>query len=120
MGHIYILLTIILTVYGQLIVKWQVMEAGDLPASWDGKLAFLLRLLLNPWILSGFFAAFLAAMCWMAAMTKFQLSYAYPYMGLVFALLLLFSAVLFHEPITWPKLVGTALIVIGVVVVSQG
>jgi len=120
MGHVYILATILLTVYGQLIIKWQMMQAGILPVDFAGKVVFLLRLLLNGWILSAFLAAFLASLAWMAAMTRFQLSYAYPYMGLVFALLLLASVFLFHEAVTWPKLIGTVLIVVGVVVVSQG
>jgi multidrug transporter EmrE-like cation transporter len=120
MNHIYIVLTILFTVYGQLVIKWQVSLAGELPTDGVAKLYFLSKLLLNPWIFSGFISAFLAALSWMAAMTKFQLSYAYPYMGIVFAFMLLFSSILFHEDITWTKIVGTTLVVLGVVVVSQG
>ncbi len=119
MDHIYIFLTIIFTVYGQLILKWQMLQVGPLPANGADKVFFLLRLFLNPWVLSGFASAFVAAMSWMVAMTKFPLSYAYPYTGLVFALLLLFSSLLFHETVTMPKLIGTVLIVLGVVVASQ-
>lgn len=31
MSYIYVLCTILLTVYGQLIIKWQVLRAGSLP-----------------------------------------------------------------------------------------
>ena len=37
MHYIYILTTIVLTVYGQLVVKWQVDLAGALPESNWGK-----------------------------------------------------------------------------------
>src|SRR5262245_7401428 len=112
MGYIYIGLTILLTVYGQLVLKWQVSLAGALPDDGGEKVWFLLRLLLNPWVLSGFAAAFLASMTWMAAMTKFQLSYAYPFMSLNFALVFLLSVVLFSEPLTLTRVSGLVLIMV--------
>lgn len=120
MGHIYILFTIVFTVYGQLILKWQVGKAGALPDLPLDKLIFCLKLIFTPWIFSGLVAAFLASLCWMAAMTKFQLSYAYPFMSLSFVLVLVLSAAFFHEPLTWTKAIGMALLVSGVVIGSQG
>lgn len=120
MSYFYIFLTIALTVYGQLIIKWQVLKAGALPDPLGDKIAFLLQLLLNPWILSALFAAFLASFCWMAAMTKLQLSHAYPFMGLTFVLVLFASGVFFQEPVTTLKIVGVTLIVLGLAVASQG
>lgn len=120
MKYLYIAATVFFTVYGQLVIKWQVSRYGDLPDLFQDKIVFLLKMLLNPWIVTGFAAAFLAALSWMAAMTKFELSHAYPFTGLVFVLLMIFSGVLFHEPITWQKIVGTGLVVLGIIVVGQG
>lgn len=120
MNYLYIVLTILFTVYGQLILKWQVGQAGSLPASTGAKIGFLLGLLLKPWIVSGFAAAFLASLCWMAAMTKFNLSHAYPFMGLSFVLVLIGSGIFFGEAVTPMKIIGTALIVLGITVASQG
>lgn len=119
MNYIYILLTIIFTVYGQLVIKWQVSNAGDLPLTFASKLLFLINMFLNPWIISAFVAAFLAALSWMAAMTKFELSHAYPFMSLAFVLVLIFSVALFSEAITWPKIVGLSVIIIGICISSQ-
>ena len=119
-GYLYIGITILLTVYGQLIVKWQVNLAGSPPES-DGDMAmFLVRLVLNPWVLSGFAAAFLASVIWMAALTKFQLSYAYPFVALTFVFVVVAGGLLFGEPITVPKIAGLALIVAGITLASQG
>ena len=120
MGYAYITATILLTVYGQLILKWQVGLAGPGPEAFPAKLYFLVGLLLNPWILSGFVAAFAASLAWMGAMTKFELSHAYPFMSLNFVLVLLFAGLLFNEPISATKIVGIGLIVLGVVVGSRG
>jgi len=118
--YVYVFSTIALTVYGQLILKWRVGEHGRLPDAPRHKLSFLVGLLLDPAVLSGFAAAFLASLRWLIAMTKFELSHAYPFMSLNFVAVLLLSACLLHEPITSSKFAGVALIVIGTVVVSRG
>lgn len=118
--HGYIFLTVLFTVYGQLVLKWQVSLAGVPPADTLEKTAYLLKLLFNPWVISGFLAAFLAALSWMLAMARFDLSYAYPFMSLAFVLVLMLSGVIFGEAVTLPKVVGLALIVGGIVLSSQG
>ena len=113
-----VLLTIAFTVYGQIAIKWQVVLAGALPHDPVAKVLFVLRLLLNPWIISALIAAFLAAVCWMGAMTKLPLSRAYPFMALSFILVTIFANMLLGESITWSKIAGLALIVGGLVVGS--
>jgi len=119
MGYVYIAMTILLTVYGQVVLKWQVTLAGTMPQDNGDKAAFLMSVLLRPWVLSGFAAAFLASIAWMAAMTKFDLSYAYPFMSFNFVLVLVLSGFLFHEPLSTPKLIGLALIILGIIVSSR-
>jgi len=120
MYYLYILGTIVFTVAGQLVLKWRIGKYGALPDFWGDKISFLFRLLFDPFIFGGFFAAIPAGLCWMAAMTKFELSHAYPFVGLTFVLVLFFSGLLFHEPVTWPKILGVVLIVAGIVIASQG
>jgi multidrug transporter EmrE-like cation transporter len=103
--YLYIFGTIVFTVYGQLILKWQVGRAGVLPAEIAAKIGFLLCLFLNPWVLSGIGMAFMASVCWMAAMTKFELSHAYLFMSLAFVLVLGLSSIFFHEPVTVAKVI---------------
>ena len=88
-NFVYIFGVILFTVYGQLVVKWQVARAGAFPNSFSEKVIFLTHLVLNPWVFSGIGAGFLALLCWLAALTKFELSYAYPFMSLAFVLVLI-------------------------------
>lgn len=120
MSYFYIALTIFFTVYGQLILKWQVSQAGALPDGTWTKLVFLLQLFLNPWVVSAFFSAFLASLAWMAVMTKLDLSHAYPFMSLNFVVVLVLSVLLFQEPVNVAKLVGLTLIIAGLTISSQG
>ena len=118
--YLYIFATLGFTVYGQLILKWRIAHFGPLPAESLDKLKFLLGLLFDPAIFSGFAAAFLASLAWMAAMTKFDLGHAYPFMSLNFVVVLLLSGWLLSEPMTMQKALGVGLIVLGTVVAARG
>jgi len=119
MGYFYIIGTIGFTVYGQLILKWRIARLTNWPENTTAKLFYLLKALPDPFILSGLLAAFVASLFWMLAMAKFPLSYAYPFMSLSFVLVFLLSAVFFHETITWTKVAGLMLVILGLIVSSQ-
>jgi len=116
MGYIYIFGCILLTVYGQLVLKWRMNLKGQLPNGLTEKLSFMTQLFLDPWLLSGFAAAFIASLFWMASMTKFELSFAYPFMSLSFIFVFLLSMFFFGEPFSWGKLLGLALVLCGLMV----
>lgn len=118
LDHIYIAGTIFFTVYSQLIMRWQVSLAGALPADFTGKVYFVAHLFLNPWIMSSIFATLLAGISWMLAMSRFEISYAYPWISLNFLLMLFFGVVLFDESFNFAKLFGTCLIVAGIAVLA--
>lgn len=120
LDYAYIFATVLLTVYGQFVLKWRIGIYGDLPAGTFDKFRFLLSLLFDPWILSGFLAAFFASLAWMAAMTKFELSHAYPFMSLNFAIVLVLSGWLLNESLSSERILGVALIIVGTVVAARG
>jgi drug/metabolite transporter (DMT)-like permease len=120
-GYLYIAGCVFFTVYGQLVLKWRMNMQEPLPLAFTDKIIGLIKLILfDPFILSGFVSAFLASLFWMAAMTKFSLSFAYPFMSSAFIIVMFFSVLLFGESLNIYKLLGTGLIVAGIVVLSQG
>jgi drug/metabolite transporter (DMT)-like permease len=117
--YFYIIATILFTVYGQLILKWRIAKLGAMPLDLLGKIRFLFFLFLDPMILSGFLAGFLASLAWMAAMTKFELSHAYPFMSLNFVIVISLSALLLNEPVSFLRIFGIGLIVAGTVIAAR-
>lgn len=113
MSYLYILATVLCTVYSQVILKWRV---SLLP---EKNLTMVLKLLFDPYVISGLAAAFIAALFWMMALTKLPLSWAYPFTSLSFVLIVLLSVWLFHEPLTLHKVGGLACIIIGLVILSR-
>jgi multidrug transporter EmrE-like cation transporter len=118
-NHLYILLTVFLTVYGQLLLKWRVgYWQSHLPVG-VGKMQFLIKLFTDLWVIQSIVLAMLAMASWMFVLTKFELSYAYPFTSLSFALVLVFSYLIFAESITMTKLIGVAFIILGVIISSR-
>lgn len=115
-----VFLTVLLTVYCQIIVKWRVLQAGSLPADFTDRMVFLTSLFFDRWVITTIPAVLLAGLSWMAAMTRLQLSYAYPFMSLAFVLVLILSSLLFHEAVTMPKVLGMVLVIVGLIIASQG
>jgi multidrug transporter EmrE-like cation transporter len=116
----YIAATVIFTVYSQLVMRWQVSQTDSLPIDLSGKVNFIYHLFLNPWVFSSIVATLLAGISWMLAISRFEISFVYPWIGLNFVLILCFGVLFFGETFTVTKLVGTLLVVVGIIVMSRG
>ena len=118
-GYFYIFGTIAFTVYGQLVLKWRISQYSELPLLTSEKIIFLAKLFLDPYLMSGLASAFIASLFWLMAMTKFEISYAYPFMSLAFILVMVFSVFVFNESLTYHKILGLVFIVIGIIITSR-
>jgi len=119
-GYILIVFVILLTVYGQISIKWRI---NHLPAPPLNSFQSLLRpiyLLLDPVIFSGLMAALLAAIAWMSVLRKFDFGFAYPFMSLTFPAAIYVSSWLLGEVVSLQRTVGILLIMIGTVVAARG
>ena len=116
-SYFYILFTLLFTVYGQLILKWRLSNLKVvLPDDVMDKFFYLIRLVLDPFILSGFIAAFVASLFWMVAMTKFEITHAYPFMSLAPALVFLLGVFVLNETFTMGKVIGLIIIMLGIAI----
>ena len=121
LNHLYLLLAIFFGVVSQLIIKWQ-MSAFSFNdyETWQDKFALAFSMLLNPYIIISLILTLLAGVTWMIAMTKFEISYAYPYTLLGLVLVTIFSVIFFGESINTYKIIGIAVIILGIVLISKG
>ena len=71
----------------------------------------------NAWLFGVFMLA--GGLLWIYVINNWQLSQAYPMISFVYVLMMLASWLLFKEPITLQKLAGTALVCVGVVLLSR-
>lgn len=80
------------------------------------KIISLLKIIFDPFIFSGFASAFIASLFWMAAMSKMEITKAYPFMSLSPAIVFIIGVYFLNEAFTWGKVLGLMLIIIGLIV----
>lgn len=120
-NHFYIFLSIAFGVSSQLIIKWKMSSISlDGYQSITDKFLFAFSMLSNPYIVLSIIFTFLSGLSWMIAMTKFEISYAYPFtiLGLVFVTT--FSVLFFGETVSWQKIVGVLFVIFGIFIISKG
>ncbi len=107
---------LILTVYGQLIIKARAIAHTASATAVLDKLDYIKGMLSDVGVLSGLAAAALAAVAWMLAIQRLEVGFAYPFMALTFVLVPLGSRLIFSEPLPPLQIAGMVIIVIGVTI----
>lgn len=119
MGYLYVIFRILFTVYGQVILKWRISDLNwslDMTGGIGKMIVSYMKFLFDPLIFSGFISAFIASVFWMLAMTKFELTYAYPFMALSPALVFIIGIFVLGETFTIGKVLGLLVIMIGIII----
>ncbi len=115
--YFYIFGTLFFTVYGQIVLKWRLSGLKVvLPQGVLEKIVYLTKIIFDPFIFSGFASAFIASLFWMAAMTKFEITQAYPFMSLAPAFVFVIGIFFFGETFTIGKIVGLVFIILGTII----
>jgi drug/metabolite transporter (DMT)-like permease len=119
-GYVYLSLAIVFASYSNLMLKYQINHQPNVP---DGLslISFFMRLVFtNVWVISCGVGLFLAAICWVGAISRFDLSVAVPFASLNFAIVTILSFLLLNEPFNWYKGLGVLMICAGVIIVGKG
>ncbi|MDY3205722.1 MAG: EamA family transporter [Arcobacter sp.] len=118
-AYIFIGLTILFTVCGQLLVKSASFEFGPFPKDLSMLIQFLIRAFTNVKLLAGLFSAVIASIMWMSALSLTDISFAYPFMGLAIVLVLALSPLVFKEIVPWTRWLGVAVVCLGLWIASR-
>ncbi len=116
---VYILISVLLGATGQVLLKKGMLLIGPLTLSLVEIGDILLRLVTNPFVVLGLGTYVVSTVIWLGALSRVDLSYAYPFVSLSYVLMLLASWLLLHENLSPIRLLGTFVIVMGVFLVSR-
>ncbi|MFH1690669.1 MAG: EamA family transporter [Candidatus Eisenbacteria bacterium] len=112
-----IILAVMLGATGQIVMKkgMQIYGKVDAVSVW----AQLIPILKTPQVAIGFICYGLSSVLWIAVVSNFDLSMAYPMVSLAYVIVFVASWLLLGEQIPALRLVGLLIIVAGVVVISR-
>lgn len=120
-GILLVLVTAGLTMASNLMLRAGINAAGGFAIEGviEG-LRALIRLFMQPLFTLGFIVYFLASVVWFRVVATEPLSLAYPILvSLTFTLVTAGAVLLFSEPLSVRKVVGLAVILVGILVASM-
>jgi len=118
-GYVLIGLAILCAVGSQLLFKSGLESVGgfELNSELVGQ---IVRLLTSWRIIAGLTTYAFGWLMWMAALSRFQLSFVYPFTSLNYVLVLLLSWAFLGETVSPVRVAGVLVICIGLFIVSRG
>lgn len=119
MTIIPILLSTILGVAGQLLLKQGMTQMGTLQLSFVAVPSILWRMATSPYVIGGLMVYVSGTFFWLIVLNRVQLSYAYPFASLSYVLITLSSWLLLQEDIRPLRWIGMLVICTGVFLVSR-
>ena len=116
---IYILISVVTSTVGQLLLKQGMNNMGSITLSADQFLSTTWKMATNPYVFIGLVIYLAGTIFWLAALSRVDLSYAYPFASLSYVVMLVASWMMFDEKITISRLIGTVVIGIGVLLIYR-
>jgi drug/metabolite transporter (DMT)-like permease len=115
----YILISVLAGAIGQILLKKGMTNIGEVTISGNHLPGVLWRIATNPYVVIGLMIYVCGTVFWLAALSRVDLSYAYPFASLSYVVMLAASWLLFRENITPVRLLGTLIVALGVLVISR-
>ncbi len=116
-----VLAYILFNSFGALIIKYKINEMGTIQfSSFRFVIKYFYELIKSPLIICGIFSIFISAFVWMVALSRLQISIAYPVaVGLNFIVVVTVALIFFKEHLSAEKIIGIVLIFISVFLISR-
>ena len=116
-----VLAYIVFNSFGALIIKYKINEMGTIQlSSYRFVIKYFYELIKSPLIICGIFSIFISAFVWMVALSRMQISIAYPVaVGLNFIVVVTVALIFFKEHLSVEKIIGIVLIFISVFLISR-
>lgn len=116
-----VLAYIVFNSFGALIIKYKINEMGTIQlSSFRFVIKYFYELIKSPLIICGIFSIFISAFVWMVALSRLQISIAYPVaVGLNFIVVVTVALIFFKEHLSVEKIIGIVLIFISVFLISR-
>jgi len=116
-----ILLSISIAVTGQILLKIGIDRIGvNGFGSAKALISLFSGIIKSPMVLTGLFLYFISAAIWLVILSTVDLSFAYPFIGLSYVLVLILSKFILKEEVNPIRWIGAFIITAGVVIISRG
>ncbi len=115
---VVLLIAISLSVTGETLLKKGVNSLDGLEFAPATLIPTFVRIFTNPLVFIGFVFIFGGSLFWLAVLSKWDLSLAYPLLSISYIASLFIGALFLGEAVTLVRIVGVVVVVVGVVLIT--
>lgn len=115
----FIILTVILNASAQLLIKKGVLVLGNEILTLKLLYTNLDKLIFNSYIIFGLICMVISMITHIISLSKFELSYAFPFISISYVIVFLGSFYLFNENLSIIRIFGLFLIILGTIFVAK-
>ena len=114
-----ILTGVLLNAAAQLLLKAGVERVGVIGLGWNSIVSSGLRLALEPYILGGLLCYVVSVVVWILALSRVDVSIAYPMLSIGYVVTALAAWALLGESLSMVRIAGIVVIILGVFLVAR-
>lgn len=112
-----ILFGVTLNAIGQLLLKSGANIIG--PITSESNISEVLILSFNVYIILGLFSYFVSVASWVVALSRVDVSIAYPMLSFGYVIVTILAWIIFHEPISIMKIAALGIIIFGIALLAN-
>ena len=114
-----ILLGVFLNAFAQISLKKGMYTIGHFAFSLENILPVGSRVFLNPFVLAGLLAYVISVLVWLMALSRVEVSFAYPLLSVGYIVAAVAGQIFFNEALTPVRWAGILVICIGVFLITR-
>jgi drug/metabolite transporter (DMT)-like permease len=118
-AYLPLMMGILLNAAAQLLLKSGMDKIGAFAFSWNNVIPIAWQVAINPYIITGLCCYVMSVVVWLLALSRLEVSIAYPLLSLGYIVNAIAAYYLLHENLSMTRITGIVVILIGVYLVAK-
>jgi len=114
-----ILAGVLLNAIAQILLKKGMLGIGYFEFHFENFFPIIKKVTNNLYILSGLTSYVISVMIWLLVLARVEVSYAYPFLSVGYVVVTVMGYFIFQENLSWMRVIGIAVIIVGVLLLSR-
>jgi len=114
-----ILTGVLLNAFAQILLKKGMLGIGHFEIQIQNLFPIIQKVATNLYILLGLGSYVISVAVWLLVLSQVEVSYAYPFLSVGYVVVTLMGYFFFQESVSWMRVTGILIIIVGVILLSR-
>jgi multidrug transporter EmrE-like cation transporter len=114
-----ILSGVLLNALAQILLKKGMLGIGHFEIQFQNLFPIIQKVATNLYILLGLGSYVISVAVWLLVLSHVEVSYAYPFLSVGYVVVTLIGYFIFQESVSWMRITGILIIIVGVILLSR-